>query len=73
MSHMHVRLACPAGSDDCTSQDPPPEGDGCGAELASWFKDRSWTKEGTKRYEPEKAMRLDKMPLQCQRLLKENG
>ncbi|MEQ1753261.1 MAG: penicillin-insensitive murein endopeptidase [Micropepsaceae bacterium] len=73
MSHMHVRLACPAGSEDCTSQDPPPEGDGCGAELASWFKDRSWTTEGTRRYEPEKAMRLDGMPPQCQKLLKEHG
>src|SRR5215212_9056812 len=31
--HFHIRLACPAGSDGCADQDPPPGGDGCGAEL----------------------------------------
>lgn len=35
--HMHVRLQCPVDSPDCTPQPPPPEGDGCGDELASWF------------------------------------
>ena len=33
-AHMHVRLACPADSAGCAAQDPPPDGDGCGAELA---------------------------------------
>ncbi|KEY60099.1 penicillin-insensitive murein endopeptidase [Serratia sp. DD3] len=37
-AHMHVRLRCPAGSQECQDQAPPPDGDGCGAELASWFK-----------------------------------
>lgn len=37
-AHMHVRLRCPAGSLECKEQDAPPVGDGCGAELASWFK-----------------------------------
>jgi penicillin-insensitive murein endopeptidase len=36
-AHMHVRLRCPAGSLECKEQDSPPPGDGCGAELASWF------------------------------------
>lgn len=35
-SHFHVRLACPAGDDECIPQAPVPDGDGCGAELASW-------------------------------------
>jgi penicillin-insensitive murein endopeptidase len=35
--HFHVRLACPAGAADCITQAPPPEGDGCGAELAWWL------------------------------------
>jgi len=39
IGHMHVRIGCPAGSPDCTPQAPPPPGDGCGAELASWFPD----------------------------------
>jgi len=36
-AHMHVRLRCPAGSLECEDQAPPPPGDGCGAELQSWF------------------------------------
>ncbi len=36
-AHMHVRLNCPANSPQCEDQAPPPPGDGCGAELQSWF------------------------------------
>lgn len=36
-AHMHVRLRCPAGSLQCEDQPLPPGGDGCGAELDSWF------------------------------------
>ncbi|HJQ55257.1 MAG TPA: penicillin-insensitive murein endopeptidase [Vineibacter sp.] len=35
--HFHVRLACPAGSPDCTAQAPVPAGDGCGKALDDWF------------------------------------
>jgi len=35
--HVHIRLACPADSPRCEPQAPPPEGDGCGEELASWL------------------------------------
>ena len=35
--HFHVRLACPADSPHCERQAPPPPGDGCGEELASWL------------------------------------
>ncbi|OLQ87184.1 penicillin-insensitive murein endopeptidase [Vibrio panuliri] len=34
--HMHVRLRCPQGDANCVDQKPPPKGDGCGAEVASW-------------------------------------
>ncbi|MCQ9061249.1 penicillin-insensitive murein endopeptidase [Vibrio sp. 378] len=34
--HFHVRLSCPDSSDYCVDQAPPPVGDGCGVELASW-------------------------------------
>jgi penicillin-insensitive murein endopeptidase len=37
-AHFHVRIRCPAGSPRCEPQAPLPPGDGCGAELASWFK-----------------------------------
>lgn len=72
-SHMHVRLGCPAGSTDCAAQEAPPEGDGCGAELQSWFDDRSWMSAGTKRYEPSEAMRLDALPAACRSVLTERG
>jgi penicillin-insensitive murein endopeptidase len=36
--HFHVRLQCPPGMAGCDAQTPPPPGDGCGADLASWFK-----------------------------------
>lgn len=68
-AHMHVRLSCPAESEDCKSQEPPPEGDGCGPELTSWFAERSWTKEGSTPYKPETAIRLDALPPACRRLL----
>ncbi len=38
-AHMHVRLFCQKDSPDCRPQEPPPEGDGCGADLAWWFSD----------------------------------
>ncbi|WP_318461617.1 penicillin-insensitive murein endopeptidase [Photobacterium leiognathi] len=37
--HFHVRLNCPEGSQYCEPQTPPPPGDGCGKELASWSPD----------------------------------
>jgi penicillin-insensitive murein endopeptidase len=70
---MHVRLGCPAESDDCKDQEPTPEGDGCGSELQSWMNDRSWLKRGTSRYVPEKAMRLEGLPEQCRKLLRQQG
>ena len=38
-AHMHVRLYCQKDSPDCRPQEPPPPGDGCGADLAWWFSD----------------------------------
>ena len=35
--HFHMRLVCPPGETQCRNQAPPPEGDGCGKELAWWF------------------------------------
>lgn len=36
--HFHIRLNCPADSPDCQPQNPPPAGDGCGADLMAWFE-----------------------------------
>jgi penicillin-insensitive murein endopeptidase len=37
--HMHVRIRCPGDSPECKPQDPPKDEDGCGADLAKWFKE----------------------------------
>jgi penicillin-insensitive murein endopeptidase len=39
--HFHVRLRCPMGDTECQAQEPPPAGDGCGADLAWWFTDEA--------------------------------
>jgi penicillin-insensitive murein endopeptidase len=36
--HMHVRIKCPPDSPSCKPQDPPKDDDGCGADLAKWFR-----------------------------------
>lgn len=38
--HFHVRLACPADSEACESQAPPPPGSGCDNDLANWIEDQ---------------------------------
>ncbi len=58
--HMHVRLACPLDSADCIEQADPPAGDGCGAELASWFdRGRIPSRPPGERREPALPMRCD--------------
>lgn len=61
-AHMHVRLGCPVGSAECEDQTPPPEGDGCGAELQSWFKPQQPGSTPVKRQPPP-------LPASCQVLL----
>src|SRR2546425_996357 len=39
--HFHVRLHCPMGDTACQAQEPPPPGDGCGADLAWWFTEEA--------------------------------
>jgi penicillin-insensitive murein endopeptidase len=36
--HFHVRLACPPGAPGCENQKPTTGDDGCGKELAEWYK-----------------------------------
>ena len=65
-AHMHVRLRCPAGSLECQDQPAPPPGDGCGAELQSWFEPPKpgTVKPGKKQPPP--------LPASCQALLDEH-
>lgn len=62
-AHMHVRLRCPVGSPECQDQPLPPPGDGCGAELNSWFAPpKPGTGTPVKREPPP-------LPASCQALL----
>jgi penicillin-insensitive murein endopeptidase len=38
--HFHVRLTCPPGMTGCNDQAASPPGDGCGEDLAWWFRPR---------------------------------
>lgn len=66
-AHMHVRLRCPANSLECEEQAPPPPGDGCGAELQSWFEPpKPGTIKPAKKTPPP-------LPPSCQALLDEHA
>jgi penicillin-insensitive murein endopeptidase len=64
--HFHVRLRCPAGNDQCTSQDPLPPDDGCG-KLAWWFsEDARKTRE---KKTAEQAAGPPPLPARCREVL----
>lgn len=64
-AHMHVRLRCPANSFECEEQASPPAGDGCGAELQSWFAPPAPGRS------PAKPATPPPLPASCQALLDE--
>jgi penicillin-insensitive murein endopeptidase len=64
--HFHIRLSCPDGDGGCADQDAPPPGDGCGAELALWFRpDMLHPKPG----KPRPPLTLAQLPAECRRIL----
>ncbi|QLB20118.1 penicillin-insensitive murein endopeptidase [Vespertiliibacter pulmonis] len=65
-SHFHVRLTCPADAPSCENQAPVPAGDGCGAELYSWF-------EPLKPSSKPKSKTLPQPPRMCQMILSSQG
>lgn len=71
--HFHVRLNCPATSRECQPQDPPPPGDGCGADLAWWFSDDVLNPKPDPNAPPPKkrrALRLADLPANCATVLR---
>ena len=64
--HFHIRLACPAGEDACSDQDPPPAGDGCDAELARWFRPEMLKPKPSK---PRPPMTMAQLPGECRKVL----
>lgn len=69
-THMHVRLFCQKDSPDCRPQEPPPAGDGCGAELAWWFTDEVLHPKPPKEPpKPKPPMTLADLPAACAAVL----
>jgi penicillin-insensitive murein endopeptidase len=68
--HFHIRMRCPAGSNDCKAQDPTSPGDGCGSELDWWFRDAILhpppPKEPPK---PKPPLRMADLPPACRQVL----
>jgi penicillin-insensitive murein endopeptidase len=64
--HFHIRMACPRGEDGCRDQDPPPAGDGCGAELAHWFTPEMLHPKPSP---PRPPLTMAQLPPECRRVL----
>ncbi len=52
----------------CQQQEPPPDGDGCGAELTSWLKNTDWLPGGGTEPVPPQ-ISLNALPDACLRVI----
>jgi penicillin-insensitive murein endopeptidase len=68
--HMHVRIGCPAGQTHCRPQTPPADNDGCGADLAWWFRPQILHPvEPVKPAKPKPQITLADLPAACKAVL----
>jgi penicillin-insensitive murein endopeptidase len=67
--HFHVRMACPDDSPDCHGQPPVNAGDGCGAELAYWFKDSVLHPKPSPPSPPRPPIKVADLPPACRQVL----
>ena len=65
--HFHVRLACPHGETACKDQPAPPDGDGCGADLAWWLGPEPWKPSPPEK--PRPPLTLADLPSACREVL----
>jgi len=63
--HFHVALRCPNAG--CAERNPIPPGDGCGKELAHWFRADVRFPKLDKR--PPKILTLNDLPQACRKVL----
>ena len=63
--HFHVSLTCPNAG--CAKRNPIPSGDGCGKELAHWFRADVRFPKPDKR--PPKILTLNDLPQACRKVL----
>ncbi|WP_053239437.1 penicillin-insensitive murein endopeptidase [Pleomorphomonas koreensis] len=67
--HFHVRIACPRNSPTCKPQAEPPSGDGCGAELQSWYAPPPKPTKPSKPKPPPPEITLKDLPPECAQVL----
>lgn len=71
--HIHVRLACPEGSEaTCENQAPPPPGSGCrGHDLEWWFSEEARNPKPKKSSKKKRPKTLFDLPPPCRSLFLE--
>jgi penicillin-insensitive murein endopeptidase len=68
--HFHIRLSCPATNPDCKPQEPPGQGDGCGADLDWWFRDAVLNPPPpTEPPKPRPQLKMADLPAACRQVL----
>ena len=65
-SHFHVQIGCPADSTECKPPAPPRASDGCGSDLAFWFKESTLHPQPGK---PRPPLTLAGLPPACRRIV----
>jgi penicillin-insensitive murein DD-endopeptidase len=68
--HMHIRIGCPKGSENCEGQPAPPADDGCGKELDDWFTLlKRPVRPDAKPAKPKPPLTLAQLPAECKVVL----
>ncbi|MFM9940390.1 MAG: penicillin-insensitive murein endopeptidase [Hyphomicrobiaceae bacterium] len=74
--HMHIRIACPKGSEGCAGQQPVGNDDGCGKEVDDWIallrRPPRPVDPSLKPPPPKPQLTLEQLPAEC-RLVLEAG
>jgi penicillin-insensitive murein endopeptidase len=65
--HFHVQLGCPASDTQCKTAAPPTAGEGCGQDLASWFRPSKLRPRPSK---PKPPLTLAGLPAVCRQIVK---
>jgi len=65
--HFHVALKCPNAG--CADRNPIPPGEGCGKELAHWFREDVRFPKPKRDARPPKILTLDDLPKACGKVL----
>lgn len=68
-AHFHVRLACPADSEQCKPQKPLPPGDGCSPDLDNWVRDIVQAARFPKPWRKPAPPSEDRLPAACNAVL----